>query len=133
MSRDNVEIVRRIIGAFNQGGADAGLDFYDPEIEFHEDPKFPEAEVYRGREAVAHYFREFGASFDSYRFEIEELRDAGGDKVMSIVRERARGRVSGLEVDRRSGWVTTLREGKVVCLEIYLDPADALVAAGLRE
>jgi ketosteroid isomerase-like protein len=131
MSRDDVDTLRSIIEAINQGGPDAGLDFFDPEIEFHEDPKFPEAEVYRGRDAVMHYFREFGASFKSYRFEIEELRDAGDDKVIAIVREHASGKASGLEVHRRSGWVATLRDGKVLRLEIYLDPADALEAAGL--
>jgi ketosteroid isomerase-like protein len=88
--------------------------------------------VYRGRDEVVRNFREFTASFEYYRFEIEDLRDAG-DKVMAIMRERARGKASGLEVDRRSGFVTTFRDGKVVSLEIYLDPADALEAVGLRE
>jgi ketosteroid isomerase-like protein len=89
--------------------------------------------VYRGRDEVVRNFREFTASFEYYRFEIEDLRDAGGDKVIAVLREQARGKASGLEVDRQSGWVATFRDGKVLSFEIYLDPAHALEAAGLQE
>jgi ketosteroid isomerase-like protein len=133
MSQENVEAFREVIKAINERGADAGLDLLDAEIEFREDPKFPEAQVYRGRDEVVRNFREFAASFDYYRFEIEDLRDAGGDKVMALLRERARGKASGLEVDRRSGWVVTFRDGRVLRFEIFLDPAEALEAVGLRE
>src|SRR5690349_8140599 len=107
MSRDNVDAFRAVIETVNERGADAGLDLYDAEIEFREDPKFPEAQVYRGRDEIARNFREFTASFEYYRFEIEDVREAGGDRVMAVLREQARGKASGLEVDRRSGWVTT--------------------------
>jgi len=131
MSQDNVQTMRRTVEALNEGGADAGLDLFDPEVEFHEDPKFPEATVYRGRDACVDNFREFTASFDGYRFEIEDVRDAGGDRVLAVLHEHARGRASGLEVDRRSGWVMTFRAGKLLRVEIYLDPADAFEVVGL--
>ena len=133
MSQENVDAFRAVIEAVNGRGAEAGLDLYDANIEFREDPKFPEAKVYRGRDEVVGNFREFGASFEYYRFEIEDLRDAGGDKVMAVLREQARGKASGLEVDRRSGWVATFRDGRALRFEIFLDPADALDAVGLRE
>jgi ketosteroid isomerase-like protein len=133
MSQENVDAFRGVIEAINERGPDAGFDLYDAELEFREDPKFPEATVYRGRDEVVRNFREFTASFEYYRFEIEDVRDAGGDKVLAVLREQARGKASGLEVDRRSGWVTTFRDGRVLSFEIYLDPADALEAVGLRE
>src|SRR2546423_522721 len=133
MSQENIETFREVIKAINERGADAAPDLLDAEIEFREDPTFPEAKVYRGRDEVVRNFREFTASFEYYRFEIEELHDAGGDKVAAVLRERARGKASGLEVDRRSGGVAPFRDGKVVSFEIYLAPADALAAVGLRE
>ena len=133
MSQENVEAFRNVITAINERGADAGLDLLDAEVEFREDPTFPEAQVYRGRDAVVRNFREFTASFDYYRFEIEDLRDASGDTVTAVLRERARGKASGLEVDRRSGWVATFRDGRVLRFEIFLDPAEALRAVGERE
>jgi ketosteroid isomerase-like protein len=133
MSQENIEAFRAYIEAINEDDPDAVFDVCDPEVEFHEDPKFPDAQVYRGRDEIERNYREFTASFEYYRYEIEDLRDAGGDKVMAVLRERARGKASGLTVDRRSGWVTTFRNEKVLRFEIYLDPADALQAVGLRE
>jgi ketosteroid isomerase-like protein len=132
MSQENVDAFRGVIEAINERGPEAGI-FFDAEIEFREDPEFPDAQVYRGRDEVVRNFREFTASFEYYRFEIEDLRDAGGDKVIAVLREQARGKASGLEVDRQSGWVATFRDGKVLSFEIYLDPAHALEAAGLQE
>jgi ketosteroid isomerase-like protein len=133
MSQQNVDAFRAVIGAINERGADADLELLDREIEFREDPEFPGAQVYRGRDEVVRNFREFTASFDYYRFEIEDLRDAGEDKVVAVLHEQARGKASGLKVDRRSGWVTTFRDGKVLSFEIYLDPANAVEAAAMRE
>jgi ketosteroid isomerase-like protein len=132
MSQENVDAFRGVIEAINERGPEAGI-LFDAEIEFREDPGFPDAQVYRGRDEVVRNFREFTASFEYYRFEIEDLRDAGGDKVIAVLREQARGKASGLEVDRQSGWVATFRDGKVLSFEIYLDPAHALEAAGLQE
>jgi ketosteroid isomerase-like protein len=133
MSQQNVDAFRAVIGAINERGADADLELLDREIEFREDPEFPGAQVYRGRDEVVRNFREFTASFDYFRFEIEDLRDAGEDKVVAVLHEQARGKASGLKVDRRSGWVTTFRDGKVLSFEIYLDPANAVEAAAVRE
>jgi ketosteroid isomerase-like protein len=132
MSRENVEIMRRAVEAFNHGGVEAMRDFYDPDVEYCEDPKFPEARVYRGRDSVVRQFQEFGAAFEEYRFDIEDLVD-NGDQVIGVIHEHALGRTSGAKTDRRTGWITTLRAGRIVRLEIFLDPGDALEAAGLRE
>jgi ketosteroid isomerase-like protein len=132
MSRENVEIVRRYVEAFNQGGPEAVRDLCDPDVEYCEDPKFPEARVYRGVDAVMRQFHEFGAAFEDYRFELEDLLLAG-EKVVVIVQEHAVGQASGAKIDRRTGWIGTLRAGKILRLEIFLEPEDALEAAGLRD
>jgi ketosteroid isomerase-like protein len=124
--------MRRFVEAFNRGGFDAVVDLLDPEIEYHEDPKFAQAEVYRGRDAVVRQWQDFVASFEAYHFEIEDQFGVD-DKVVGILRESGRGAGSGVPVDRRTGWVHTLRAGKLVRMEIFLDPADALEAAGIRQ
>jgi ketosteroid isomerase-like protein len=106
-------------------------DLLDPEVEYREDPKFAQAAVYRGRDAVLRQWREFGSAFAEYRVEVEE-RFAAGDKVVSICRESGRGAASGAPVDRVTGYVHTFRAGKVVRVEIFLDPADAIAAIGGR-
>jgi ketosteroid isomerase-like protein len=46
---------------------------------------------------------------------------------------RARGRKSGLELDSPTGWVSTLRDGKIVKAEGFMSWAEALHAAGVNE
>ncbi|HMC07532.1 MAG TPA: hypothetical protein VKG89_09085, partial [Solirubrobacterales bacterium] len=67
-----------------------------------------------------------------YHFEIEEARDLG-DKVLLVASHRGRGRASGAEVRGRTGYLYTLRGGKIVRGELYPSRAAALEAAGLRE
>jgi ketosteroid isomerase-like protein len=131
MSQENLDAFREVIEEINERGPDARLDLFDSEVEFHEDPSFPEAKVYRGRDEIMGNFRAFTEAFDSYCFEIDDLRDAGGGKVVAVLREQARGRASGVRVDRRSGWLFTFRDGKVLRMEIYLEPLEALKAVGL--
>ena len=69
-------------------------------------------------------------TWQSYRLEPEELRMAG-DRVIAIVREVARGRSSGLEVEGRWGYVISVSGDRIKRVEAYRDPAQALEAAGL--
>ena len=69
MSQENVEAFRNVIKAINERGADARLDLLDAEVEFREDPTFPEAQVYRGRGAVVRNFREFTSPLSNLRGE----------------------------------------------------------------
>jgi ketosteroid isomerase-like protein len=132
MSREDVEIVRRAAEEYNRAGVEALHDFLHPDVEFTEDPRFPEAGVYRGRDAVEAYFREFRQQMAGHAMEVEEIIDAGAD-VVAVVRERARGTSSDAEVDWRAAFVWTLRSGTAVRVRAYLDPAEALEAVGLSE
>jgi len=64
--------------------------------------------------------------------EAERFR-AVGDQVAVVVRYRARGRGSGVEVEGRESALRTLRDGKVTRYAWFHEPADALEAAGLAE
>src|SRR5687767_7153799 len=115
MSQENVEIVRRVLGAMSvdatdHGTVDAFVDRLVPDIEFEEDPRFPEAGTYRGRSEVRRYFRQFSAEFDRFHFTVEDVVEAGEDAVLVCLRIRGRGKDSGAEFDLRSGWVYTVRD-----------------------
>jgi ketosteroid isomerase-like protein len=56
-----------------------------------------------------------------------------GHEVAVVVRYRARGRGSGVEVQGRESALWTLRDGKVVRYAWFHEPADALEVVGLRE
>ena len=72
-------------------------------------------------------------AFEDYRPEVEDLLVAG-EKVVTLAIEHGRGRASGARVEsRRTAHVWTMRANKAIRLDLYLDRAKALEAAGLSE
>jgi uncharacterized protein len=131
MSQQNVEIVRRGWEAFNRGDPAFLADFAE-DAEFEEDPAFPEAGVFRGREEILAYIRGFQEQMRDHRFEVEEVRDLG-DQVLALLRETARGASSGVHVDQRPAFLFQFRGGRISRMRAYLDRAKALEALGLEE
>jgi ketosteroid isomerase-like protein len=58
------------------------------------------------------------------------LREAG-DSVFVVLHQRAKGSGSGIEVEIRSWNVYSFRDGKVIRIQLFLEPEPALEAAGL--
>jgi ketosteroid isomerase-like protein len=83
-----------------------------------------------GRDRMRRALESLFETWESYRLEVERIEDAGG-RVVAVVREVARGRLSGMEIDGRWGYLITVREGQIVRIEAYRDAALALQAAGL--
>jgi ketosteroid isomerase-like protein len=143
MSRENVETVRRYVAAagsdrmefdvLDDEALDLAMQVVHPEVEFHEDPKFPEASIYRGRDALRAYFKQFSGEFDRFLWEAEDLLDAGDDQVLVLIHVHGRGKGSGADFDTRAAWLFTMKEDRAVRVDAYLDRSDALEAAGLRE
>ncbi len=136
MSEENVEIVRRIYDAVERGDIDTVLALYDPEIEwvFGRSPFriFFKHDTYRGHEGLRRMIGErYHDAWREIEDEIEELIEAG-DRVVSVVSSRGRGRASGVEVEKLHAGVWTFRAGKVVRVE-WMDREKALKAAGLSE
>jgi ketosteroid isomerase-like protein len=132
MSRENVELTRTAIEAWNRGDVDAVLALRHPEFEWHTSGAFPGLDpVYRGREGHEKFEHDFRATFASLRFVVEELHD-GGDQVAALGTFEARGR-DGMTLRRRVASVTTYRDGVAVRLDTYMDWDDGLNALGQRE
>jgi ketosteroid isomerase-like protein len=134
MSEENVEIVRRVLGAWGRGDRKAVADLLDPEIEWSMPPNIPEAGTYHGRAEVVRRLEEFLEAWDDLAVTVEELVDAG-DRVVALVRYSGRGRESGIEIAGMStdAQVWTLRNGRALRVELYGGTAEALEAAGLSE
>ena len=61
-----------------------------------------------------------------------EIRDLG-DRVVGVGRIRTRGKHSGVVTEMDFGTVTDMKNGKAIRIWTYLDPKEALEAAGLSE
>jgi ketosteroid isomerase-like protein len=68
--------------------------------------------------------------FDWITFEQTELMDLG-DRVLALGRVEARGHEGGVDLDYPCGWLHTLRNGKLIAAEGFIDHAEARRAAGL--
>jgi ketosteroid isomerase-like protein len=139
MSRENVETVRTVFEAFQAGlargdpAAAFDLDGLADDAEWIAAAEVPEPVSYRGRDGFAEFMRLWTEDFERWSIEVEQLIDAGGDRVVGLFRQWATGKGSGVPVELRSAIVYELEEGRVVRMRNYVDHSEALEAAGLSE
>jgi ketosteroid isomerase-like protein len=130
MSQANVEIVRRGFEHFIATGEPL-WETVDEQVVIC-DHDIPDSGDYRGYEGFARWGEDWSAAWDNWRWEPEEFIDAG-DRVVAVLRVHAKGRGSGVDVERLDGAVWTLRDGKCTRLDYYGSRAEALAAVGLEE
>lgn len=131
MSRHNVDLVRRAFG----GGdlSQMAEAYWHPEIEYTEDPRFPGASTYRGRDAVVGVFRsymEILGDEDEIAVTVEDVFDAG-DRQVTLVRFRGQTRASGIPFEHLWGYVVEVSADRIASFRAYYEPEEALEAAGL--
>jgi ketosteroid isomerase-like protein len=135
MSHANVVAFMRGSDAANRRDIEGLLAVLDPEVEWH--PAMAallggEATVYRGHEGVRAWLHDQEESFAESRIDYSAIR-ALGKRVVAVGRLRTRGRESGADMESPVGWVVDFKDGKVIRAKAYLDPKEALEAAGLRD
>ena len=131
MSQENVEVVRRIFRAWEQGDF-SSAEWADPGIQFHLRAG-PDEAVHHGVEAMGHAWREWLSAWEDFETEACEFIDLG-DEVLVLSEFRGRGKTSGMSIEAMAGAALfSLRHGKVVRLGSYTDRSEALEAAGLSE
>jgi ketosteroid isomerase-like protein len=135
MSQENVELVKRAVDAINRGDAEALVAELDPEVEWHGAILMAMGgtqTVYRGHEGVREWLRDLYETLSEFQAEYPEIRDLG-DRTVAIGRVRARGAASEAQIESPHGTVTDFKDGKAIRVRTYLDPNEALEAAGLSE
>src|SRR6266404_2959940 len=133
MSQENVEIVRRAFEAFNRDGPEAALAELAPDVEWHDLPDQPDAEVHHGHMGVLAAMEQFLGGFEEYSVQLDEIVDHG-ERVVACARLIGRGKTSGARFEQRAaGSVWTLRDGFVQRVVWFETRQEALEAAGLAE
>ena len=134
MSQENVEVVRRMIQAFADGGLDAMAEFWDPDIDWRAaEGAVDDVGEMHGPVAVRRYIQEWIDTFDDFSVVVEQLRDVGDNRVLGVQRLTGRAKLSGTQTDLRYALVSTIRDGKVVRAREYMSLDQALEAVGLSE
>ena len=131
MSRENVEIVRRVYEALNKGDWDAAFRYAHPDFEVTTQ-RGPSAGTHRQRDAVQAYAEDYIEAFDNFAIEPEEFVE-NADQVMVVVTRRARPKGGSVDIVVRNGHLWTLRDGKIVSMKSFPDPEKAREAGEKRE
>ena len=132
MSEENVEAYKRAVEAANRRDLEALLEDLDPEVEWYPQVVGLGSEVYRGAEGIRELFADMEETIPDAFFEVFEIRDLG-DRLLSFGRLRAHGSESGAPTEVPFNQLIHFRDGKATVLRTFLDPKEALEAAGLEE
>jgi ketosteroid isomerase-like protein len=133
MSQENVEAFERALAAYDRRDVEAVLEYADTEIELCSalDLLVDGTTVFRGHQGVRDLLQEVDRGSEFY-VEVDELRDLG-DRVLANGRMRGRGMASGVETESPISYLVEFENGKAIRVHTFLDHAEALEAAGLRE
>jgi len=127
--------VRLAVEAYNRRDLDAVAIGYSPDLEYYPYREFVEAALaepcYHGPSGYHAYI---DATTDVWgadvRLEPTELIDLG-DRFVLLADMPMRAQASGVPLAQRYAGVSTLKDGRVIRQDDFLDPAEALRAVGL--
>ena len=125
----DLDAIRAGYRAWNAGATEA---FMHPDVEWVTPPEVPGGGTFVGREATLEFLRNFEGSKGvlDLSFEIEEIIPVR-DRYLVVSVATGAGE-SGVAIPAHNWFhLVTLRDGRLVRAELFLDRAQALAAAGL--
>jgi uncharacterized protein len=132
MAQQSLDIVRAAHEALNSGDMDALVVLCAADFQLDMSDRVFNPAVYEGHEGIRRFYAEVRDVWASYIWEPEELIEAK-DNVVALLRTGGVGRGSGVEVDRRTAMVWTVRDGRASALRFFRDRDKALAAVQLSQ
>jgi ketosteroid isomerase-like protein len=141
MSEENVEIVRNWMdvgadalssGADLDALAQAAGRYLTPSVVYEEDPVWPDAGTFRGRDAVVRRFLEYRDLIHLESVTRGDIIDAG-DLVLAQARVEMLGGDEWQALEFLWTYTVRVENGRIAHLRAWYDPGEAARAAGLRE
>ena len=132
MSRENLESLRSIFASWTRGDYD-DVSWADPQIEFGI-ADGPTPTISKGLDAMAASWRDHLGSWKDFNSVPERFIELDDVRVLVLLHNSGRGRVSGLELTEemtRTANLFHFRDGKVARLIVYFDRDRALADVGL--
>jgi ketosteroid isomerase-like protein len=141
MSQENVEIVgawwKAVAGWFNSPRDPEALgriinQYMAANVRYEEDPIWPDAGAFRGRDALHRHFLEYAEFMHIERMSRGQVIDAG-DSVLTEIRIEMLGGDVGEAVEHLWAFTAEVEDGRIVHFRGWYDPDEAARAAPLRE
>jgi ketosteroid isomerase-like protein len=124
----SLELVKIALQAYGNGDCEIALALADPLIRWDERASRTDGDLVWKHEDVQRAMRRYLDSWETYRFDVEDIAEVGPGKVVAICRERGEPK-EGVAVDRRFGGLWVVDNGKIVSWVTYLTPKEAIRAA----
>jgi ketosteroid isomerase-like protein len=135
MSQENVEVVRRAWEAFFDGDIESALGAFAPDVQWDVSRDIWGSVVgggeYRGTDGILAWLRDLYSAWERFEMNVDELIDATGEEVITVLSARGVGLASGIEVEHHPASVATVRAGRIVRAVWFPYREAALEAAGL--
>src|SRR3954453_23684009 len=106
MSQENVELARQAWDAIQRGDYAFAQALMAPDVVIVQPPEVPDAKTYEGHDAVRQGWEDWPSQWEDFRTELVEVIDVDDDTLISVTRQRGRGRESGIEMDFEVFFVT---------------------------
>jgi ketosteroid isomerase-like protein len=102
----------------------------DAQVDMSRRPLYPD--VYQGHPGLRRLRREVPEVWDRFLLAPERIMDAG-ESVMVIEAQPSQTSPRGAELERRSAVIWTVRNGRIIRVEVGLEAQEALELVRLRE
>jgi ketosteroid isomerase-like protein len=129
VSRENVEIVRRVVAALNARDLDGYLACCCKDVAL----LLPVvAGVYEGPEGIKRWFADIEDAGPDFHIDLRGVKAIGGNQVLAFTHVASTGRASGIALTMENAIIYDLIDGKISRIRIFLDQSEALRAVGLE-
>ena len=133
MSQENVQVVRRMLDAFNRDDVEAVIATFHASCEINEPPEMPDSPPtgFHGHDGIRQWMgnlREVAKA----RFEPRSFTP-NGDLLLCELASRGLGQGSEVPIDWTTFAVMRICDGKIERVRVFLDRESALEAVGLSE
>jgi ketosteroid isomerase-like protein len=133
MSEDAVEVARRGWEAYERGDLSAAFADTSPDLITQVAAPLPVAGTYHGPEGLLQSLIDWAEGFDELDQKAQEFIDVGDGRVIVRVHQRGQVADTSVPVEGVFWFLLTVRQGKIVRVDICNERAEALEAAGLSE
>jgi ketosteroid isomerase-like protein len=111
------QLIRAVWGRWNDGDRDPEAPEIDPEIEIG---SALVKRDFHGPEGLREWIAEIEEQFDSWRLEIEDVRELRPDAFVVRGAILARGRHSGVDLDQPASWRVLIRDGRIRRIDNFI-------------
>ena len=132
---DDMTIAARFAGdveaAFSRGETDVEFAVLAKDFEVIPAEEMPGPRSYHGRDGYMEFMSTWVEDFETWSLEPVRVVDAGEGRIVSTLRQSAVGKASGAPVDLEFSSILDVEDGRVVRMQLFMDPAEAFRVAGI--